>query len=472
MAMGRWMVVVLLCVLLAAFLACSQHGEGAGGDGAVALVASTSAALTSADATSMTVTVSAPDIATPITKSFVQTGGVWQGTIGGIPAGLNRTLTGKAFNAANILIFTGTAPNVAITANNTTSIALVLEQASAVTAFSVQVPRIDSLVVSSNAVAPGDTITLTATAHDPDPTDPITFAWAATGGSFGSPTSATTTWTAGASGSSGTSGASGQSPGSSPPAALRAAPRPGAASGSSRSVLFQRRFSGRHLVPSGGGVASGGSAGLQTVTLSVTDAQGLTATMSVTIQVSPANAKGSASVTVTFNLAPNVTAMNASPTRVDVGASTMVSATASDPEGASLSYAWTVTAPCVGTFATPNTASSVFTLAAPKPGSGNCTLKVTINDGAGGANTGTIGIQTGPGATAEIAPQIDTTYQSSATVDGGGTVTLQASAHDPQNKAMTFTWTATAGTLGARDHDGRSEHGRSGPRHHCIPARA
>jgi hypothetical protein len=63
--------------------------------------------------------------------------------------------------------------------------------------------------------------------------------------------------------------------------------------------------------------------------------------------------------------------------------------------------------------------------------------------------SGQLGLQTGPGGAPKASPKIDTTYQSTTTVDRNGTVTLQASAHDPQGGALTFAWVATSGNLGA-----------------------
>jgi hypothetical protein len=382
-------------VILAALLqACSSGPSRAPADGSAEVVASTADALSASSVASLNVTVSAPDIANPITKKFVRTMGVWQGIIGGIPVGTGRTFTANAYDATNSLIFSGTTNNVTIVAGPMTSVAMVLEQVNPPPPFSVQVPWIDSMVVSATALAPGATITLTAAAHDPDPTDPITYSWSAPAGTFGSPGSASTTWTAPA------------------------------------------------------------TQGVQTITLQVTDSHNLTASMTVAVAVAANGASGSARVTTSFNLAPYVTAMNASPTRVDVGQSTTVTASATDPQNEPLAYAWT--AACAGTFSNPTATSTVFTLAAPLPAGGSCTIAVAVNDGNGGRNSGAITIQTGPGATVDVDPQITSTYQSVPTTDGGDTVTFQASAFDPQSSPLTFAWTATAGTLGTATSTGGS----------------
>lgn len=50
--------------------------------------------------------------------------------------------------------------------------------------------------MEKRTVAPGQTITLTVAATDPDPTDVLTYDWTGEAGTFGTPGSATTTWTA------------------------------------------------------------------------------------------------------------------------------------------------------------------------------------------------------------------------------------------------------------------------------------
>src|SRR3954466_16151812 len=99
-----WLVRLLLVVLVACSNQDARDGEG---EGAVEVVMATASALSASDVASLTVTVTGAGIAAPITKSFVRTSGVWKGIIDGIPAGTNRTLTGKAYDATSVLVFKG-----------------------------------------------------------------------------------------------------------------------------------------------------------------------------------------------------------------------------------------------------------------------------------------------------------------------------------------------------------------------------
>jgi hypothetical protein len=279
-------ILLLLIVCLAG--ACSSNSKPA--TGSAELLATTSQALSQADATTVTVTISAPDITPSIVQSLVKTAGTWQGTIGGIPVGTNRTFTANAYNSSSTLIYSGAVSSVTITKGTTTMVAVVLQQVTPPPAYGEQVPIIDSLVASTTSPATGDIVTLVAAAHDPSPTDAITYAWSATGGTFSSTTSPSTSWTAPA------------------------------------------------------------TNGPQTITLSVTDSFQETTTLSITMSVSATNGTGSATVTLTLNTWPVVSVVTATPTLINVGQTTMLTANATDASGNPMTYAWAAAAPCVGSF--------------------------------------------------------------------------------------------------------------------------
>jgi hypothetical protein len=349
-------------------------------------------ALSGGDVTSVQITISAADIATPIVTSLQKTSGVWQGIIGGIPAGANRTFLGEAFNASSTLIFQGSVSGVTVSKGATALVALNLQQVPGSPTFGNQVPIISALVASTNAPPTSDPVSLTVTANDPDGT-PLTYLWSATGGFFSSTTAATTIWT------------------------------------------------------------SPATDGVQTITVTVTDAALQTTSMSVSMSVAAANAVGSGQVTVTLNTRPLVSSIVANPTRIDVGGTTALTLTASDADGDTLSYAWS--ADCTGSFSDPTAKNPSFTLSAPLPGDGNCQLSVTVSDPTSLLGTGSITIQTAPAISAIIAPQIDSTWQSATAAPS---ITLSVDAHDPQASALTFTWSATGGSLsGQIDTAGSSD---------------
>ncbi|RKH18966.1 RCC1 repeat-containing protein [Corallococcus sp. CA047B] len=343
--------------------------------------------LSSADVARVALTVSGSGM-TQRTDELVKTGAQWGGVLGKIPEGSDRTFHGEAFDTGGTLLYMGEVKGVSITAGQTTMVTLVLQQVAVPTPFENAVPFITSVVASTSTVGLGDTVTLQASALDTDATDSLTYAWTASAGSFSAPGSLSTSWTA-------------------------------------------------PSVP-----------GAVVLLLTVTDSKGATATVSLNLTVD--GALGSADVNVTFNRGPQVTGMTAAPTSVDVGQTTTVTAVATDVDGDSLGYQWTST--CQGTWANATSSSASFTPTALPPlanGCGRCSLKVSVADGMGGETTGTLGICVGPVTTARFPPEVVETFQSLATMPAsGGTVVFRVKARDPQGSALSYSWTANAGTLG------------------------
>ncbi|KFE64850.1 Kelch repeat-containing protein [Hyalangium minutum] len=356
--------------------------------------------------TRVEVTVTAPDMASR-TETLTRTDGIWSGTLGNLPSGSNRTFSAEAFDTAGTLRFAGQASGVTITAGQTTVVALSLQAVDTPPPFDNAVPIIDSLVAAAGTVAPGGFLSLEATAHDADPGDTLSYAWSSTAGGFYAPASPSTTWWA---------------PTESGPVML---------------------------------------------TLTVADAHGAVATLSFTIQVQSAG--GAAAVQITFNSTPVVSLITASPSRVDVGETTRVVATASDGDGDALGYQWT--AACAGTWSGASSATAQFTPSSRSSQStcGDCPLTVTVTDAHGGQTTGTLRICVGPPLAVHLPPRIVSTYQSSQTVPTSGPVTLRVAASDPQSSALTFTWAASAGALGTPSSEPvRSEVQWTPPA--CVPA--
>jgi formylglycine-generating enzyme required for sulfatase activity len=353
--------------------------------GSAEFIGTTAQALSAADVTRVRVTVSGPGIATPITHDLVRVSGQWRGTIGAIPVGVGRNFHGDAYDAGGTVVYRGDAPAVTITKGTTALVSLLLQQAQAPVPFQNSAPRIDSMTASSNAVSPGDVVSLAATAHDPD-AEALTYAWTATGGTFTNGTSLAAQWTAPA------------------------------------------------------------TEGSYNLTIRATDPKSAVAATTFTVNVAAANARGKAAVSTILNTWPEVALVNASATRINIGESTSLTITASDADSDVLQYAWTAT--CAGTFNNPSAQAPSFTIAAPLPAGNACALVASVTDGRGGTNTGQLSIATGAAATG-LPPVIDTTFQSSDTAAAGAPIVLRVSAHDPESTSLTFAWAASSGTLGA-----------------------
>ncbi|WNG52611.1 hypothetical protein F0U60_27200 [Archangium minus] len=147
------------------------------------------------DISRIAVTVLGDDMA-PRSTDLVLTDGIWGGILGDLPAGTRRTFEAQAFTASSTLRYRGRAEDVTITAGATGSMTLTLHDVSGPPPFTNEAPIIDSLVASSAIVAPNGTLTLTASAHDPNVGDTVSYAWTAPRGIFSAPTQTSTTWTA------------------------------------------------------------------------------------------------------------------------------------------------------------------------------------------------------------------------------------------------------------------------------------
>ncbi|OJH41099.1 Kelch repeat-containing protein [Cystobacter ferrugineus] len=280
------------------------------------------------DISRVTVTVSSSDMAS-LSTDLVLTDGTWGGVIGDIPAGEHRTFLAQAFTASNTLRYEGRAEDVTVTAGATGLVTLTLQDVSIPPPFTNEAPVVDSLVANPTTVAPGGTVSLSVSAHDPNPGDTVSYAWTAASGSFSAPTQASTTWTA---------------------------------------PSFQAPVN---------------------LSLTVSDSRGAALTVSLTVTVSAGS--GAAEVKVGFNSAPRVVALTSSQSWLDVGQQTTLSVSATDTDGDSLSYQWSAT--CAGGFTNASTASTTFTPSdLPTAACNNCQLNVTVKDGRGGQNTGSLAL--------------------------------------------------------------------------------
>jgi N-acetylneuraminic acid mutarotase len=347
-------------------------------------------AISSADVTSVLITVSAPDMQVR-TANLVKTNNQWSGTLGKLPAGTGRTFTAEAFNSGGSRLYAGTATGITILARQTTTVAITLQEVSPAAPFENAAPVITSLSAAPSTVEPAGTVVLNASASDANAGDTLTYAWSAPSGSFAQPGSLSTTWTA----------------------PLSAATVP--------------------------------------LTLTVTDTKGVTAR--VTFNVNVTSGKGDAVVNTSLNTWPQVSNISASATALEVNESTSVSTTASDNDGDTLVYSWTASCAGTWTNANSPTAQFTATALPGSSTCNNCNLTVTVTDSRnsqpiGGQTTGTLSICVGPRRTALFPPDITETFQSAASTSAGGTVTFRVRAVDPQGSAMSFSWASSTGTTG------------------------
>jgi YVTN family beta-propeller protein len=342
-------------------------------------------ALSSDDVTSATVTISGPGISPALVAPLARQGDQWAGLILKIPVGTDRTFVAEAFDASGRAIYRGQATGVTITRGSTVVVAITAQQIDAPPTSHNAAPIIDAVVVSAVAIAPSETIAVDVQAHDPNAGDSLSYAWSGAG-TFSAASSASTSWSA--------------------PAAEDA----------------------------------------YSLTIAVSDPKGETASLSFSVDVHGANGKGDASVGVTINTWPSISDLSATPTRLAAAeATTSLDVAASDADGDVLSYGWSTD--CSGSFSPPAAKAPTFMLSA-LPAGGSCTFTVTVTDGRGGTNTGTLNLPTGPEPTVNEAPQIAVASQSRTTASPGETVDLFVQASDPEGTALTFSWSASAGTLG------------------------
>lgn len=370
------------------------------------MVASVGQALSAADVTRVLVTVSAPDIVPSRTAELTRTNDQWQGVIGAIPAGSGRTFVAQAYDGSNRLLFSGQATNVTITAGATVVVSITLQPEQGGPPSGNVAPIIDALIASASSAQPGETLTLQATAHDPNPGDLLTYGWSATAGTFGQLIGNSTTWTAP------------QTP------------------------------------------------GLVTLRLTVTDPHGAASSMDLTIPVQVG--VGSAEVIIRLNTWPHISGITVSPSPVAVGQVATAQVSAGDAEGDALSYTWSASG-CTGSWQGASQSLAHFTPDALPAGTPcSCSLTVAVSDGQGGQTSRSMALCVQSSTGLPQPPVVTEAFQSATTVPGGANVTLRVAATTAQGGSLTFTWNSNEGTLGTPSTStGRSEVVWTAPA--CVP---
>ena len=156
-----------------------------------------------------------------------------------------------------------------------------------------------------------------------------------------------------------------------------------------------------------------------TIGVEVSDGQGGTASAEVTVEVA--------------NRSPDVSAW-CDPCEVHQGGEVALTATASDPDGDSLTYDWSAPA---GRFSEATDAATTRWTAPDEVGP--VTIRVEVSDGRGGTASAEVTVDVAnrsPTVTASCDP---------CEVPRGGEVALTATASDPDGDSLTYDWSAPAG---------------------------
>jgi len=129
----------------------------------------------------------------PVEVDLDGSSGDWTGYVSTIPAGPGRHFDVVALDAGGGPILRGSAvKDIAAGAVASVSIQLVGSSPP----FENAVPVIEEVSISGKVVRPGATVDVRVSAHDPDPTDSVSFLWTSTCGAFDAPAHPIVAWTA------------------------------------------------------------------------------------------------------------------------------------------------------------------------------------------------------------------------------------------------------------------------------------
>jgi hypothetical protein len=398
----------LVAAVLGTVAAAGMMGCGQGqtkGKGAASVSVN---ALSINDVKSMTVSVSSSTVLpTPLVVPLVLKGTQFTALVSNLPVGSDYVFTATATDGATppTNLYAGAATAQSILKNQTANIVIDMNQVAAPVSVTESAPVIDSISATSTAVSLGDTVTINASAHDPEAgqTALMTFSWAST---CGASTLGTATTKAGS------------DDGKNPPVTFT--------DGTSQIV-----FTAPATNPPGN---------VCTINLTVADAMGVLSNVaSITITVNASLATGSANIVANVDTYPVISGLTATPVPLNKGVATTLTVLATDADGDKLNYAWTSSNCASGTFGTPAAASTTFTLDSASTAT-SCNFQVVVNDGnypdgtaKGGVITNnlTLPVFSPTNNQAVGAPVFGFAYQSQATISGGDVVNLAIVASCP-----------------------------------------
>lgn len=185
------------------------------------------------------------------------------------------------------------------------------------------------------------------------------------------------------------------------------------------------------------------------VGLTVADGRGASISSSLTIVVD-ATLRGGTSLSVAPDRSPIVKSIRVVPTPLVVGEPVILNLVAEDPDGQELTYKWT--SKCNGSFVDDTQQNAGFTLSA-LPESGECEFQVDVTDPLGAHTVGILNQRTGS-VSVDQAPFIEGATQSHDELGPGQSSLLTVTAKDPEDDALTFSWTADAGSVTQVDGGG------------------
>lgn len=182
--------------------------------------------------------------------------------------------------------------------------------------------------------------------------------------------------------------------------------------------------------------------GTYRLTITVRDRAGSRRTVHVDVPVGAAHGRGTARIGASLNTWPEIARFAADPGLVGAGETSTLLVETSDADGDAVDH--TYTSDCGGSFV-----GTTFVAPGSVPAEGiTCTLTLRASDGRGGEAIADAVLYVGTEIAANHGPVIDSTFQSRWEAGLGDDVSIDVGAYDVDGDVLTFTWTATSGTLG------------------------
>ena len=280
---------VLGMVAAAGMMGCNQGKAKDKGAASVSVNA-----LSISDVVSMTVSVQGGGMGSPLVVPLAKKGNQFSALVSDLPVGTDYAFTASAKDGSTpaVELYHGGVTLQTIVKNQTANIVINMNQVAPGVPMSNSAPVIDSLTASSLKVSNGDTVTISATARDPDAGETAGIGWSWTSSCAGTLSGVQTV--AGTDAKDGTS-----------------------------TVTF--------TAPATDGPCQ--------VNLTVTDVHGsLTNGASLTIQVNASTGTGNAKITALPNTFPVISDLQATPVPLVKGTATKLTVLATDSDGDTLNY--------------------------------------------------------------------------------------------------------------------------------------